>query len=569
MNLITNRQLFSAVYLRELQQGHHVADAVDGARQTIREWRDEYPALDGALRRSEYIKQCLNAMGIAASPRDSSDGYTIFTDAAKVRLAGLCLVTEEAELGRAVKGGHPHARLVRELRKASLQWGILTNGVHWRLCYTGAPAPYEAFLQADLDGLLRTSEPHDFLLFHRFFGGEAFSLSDEQLGLTRFLAESEKRTGAVERHLKAHVERILQELCLGFVQDEATRTYDQESLQVFYRNAIYLLYRILFLFYAEARGLLPIGHALYHPNSLAALLETACQRQEGARHTDAFSLWRRLTRLFVIVDDGDEELGVAAYNGGLFSDTEKPYLKSHKIRDEHLAPALFALGFEETRNGHEHIDYCDLSVRHLGTLYEGLLEYRLNMVEREPRVARESAGKRVFLPMSEAGAVKKGETVLEVGQVYFADDRGERKTSGSYYTPEDVVQYIVSNTVTPKLVERRRPFDKVREEVEHERAVAPTLEKRQQAEQYADVEAVKAVEQGILHLRILDPAMGSGHFLVCAAQTVTDFIIETLNETDWLNADISTDPLLWKRRVVERCIYGVDKNPLAHELAKL
>lgn len=259
----------------------------------------------------------------------------------------------------------------------------------------------------------------------------------------------------------------------------------------------------------------------------------------------------------------------AAYNGGLFSDTEKPYLKNHKIRDEYLAPALFALGFEQTRNGFQPIDYRDLSVRHLGTLYEGLLEYRLNLVEREPVVVREAGGKRVFLPISVAEAVKKGETLLEVGQVYFADDKGERKASGSYYTPEDVVQYIVTNTIVPKLEERRAEFDKVQEEVERERLVSATVEQQQQAERYADNEALKTVEEGVLRLRILDPAMGSGHFLVAATQTVTDFIIETLNATDWENESISTDPLFWKRRVVERCIYGVDKNPLAHELAKL
>src|SRR5260370_8674953 len=73
----------------------------------------------------------------------------------------------------------------------------------------------------------------------------------------------------------------------------------------------------------------------------------------------------------------------------------------------------------------------------------------------------------------------------------------------------------------------------------------------------------------MLSLPILDPGMGSAHFLVAAGQVVTNFIIETLNLTEWVNSSISSDPLTWKRRVVERCIYGVDLNPLAHELAKL
>ena len=150
------------------------------------------------------------------------------------------------------------------------------------------------------------------------------------------------------------------------------------------------------------------------------------------------------------------------------------------------------------KSGCQAIDYRDLSVRHLGTLYEGLLEYRLNLVKREPVVVRETGSKRTFVPVSIAGAVKKGRTILDPGKVYFADDKGERKASGSYYTPDDVVPYIVSNTVTPKLEERRKLFDAVREEVERERAIAPTPEKRLQLERYADKAALETVEQGIL-----------------------------------------------------------------------
>lgn len=567
MDLVSNHQLFSAVYLRELQKGKHAADVLDGARQTIREWREEYSALSDASNRSAYVRQCLSALGVSMSPHE--DGYVLYADATKAEPTGLCLVTDEFDLGRTVKGSHPQARLVRELRKASFQWGMLTNGVRWRLCFADASAPYEVYIEAELDEILKAHTLQDFSLFYRFFGSEAFSISSGLLGLTRFLSESDKRTEAVERHLKGQVEAVLQKLCLGFVQDEAAGSYDAGTLQVIYQNAIYLLYRILFLFYAEARELLPIGSDAYKPVSLAGLVETAYQLQMGATDDDSFSLWKRLTRLFVIVDDGDEELSIAAYNGGLFSDSEKPYLKNHKIRNEYLVPALFALGFEETKRGYQPIDYRDLSVRHLGTLYEGLLEYRLNLVKNEPIVVRESGGKRVFLPMSMAQPVKRGELMLEVGQVYFADDKGERKASGSYYTPEDVVQYIVSNTVTPKLEEHRQAFDVVREEVEQERAVAPTPEHRQQLELYSDQKALDTIEKGILRLCILDPAMGSGHFLVAATQSITDFIIETLNATDWLNENISTDPLIWKRRVVERCIYGVDKNPLAYELAKL
>ena len=155
--------------------------------------------------------------------------------------------------------------------------------------------------------------------------------------------------------------------------------------------------------------------------SLTSIIEHARRRQvAGVQNPDPYSLWKRLTRLFVIVDDGDASVGVQAYNGGLFSDTEKPYLLQHKMGDAYLAPALFALGFVAGKGGPQPIDYRDLSVRHLGTLYEGMLEYRLNLVTVEPVVVRESGGKRSFVAQSAAGPIKKGETMLGLGKVYFA-----------------------------------------------------------------------------------------------------------------------------------------------------
>jgi hypothetical protein len=239
-------------------------------------------------------------------------------------------------------------------------------------------------------------------------------------------------------------------LCLGFVNDEAATSYDREKLDEIYNNTIYLLYRILFLFYAEARILLPIDRADYREASLAAMVEDAYQRQvQGVQNPDRFALWKRLTRLFVIVDDGSEPFGVRPYNGGLFSDRERPYLYHHHIADEYLAPALFDLAYVIGKGAPQLvpqlIDYRDLSVHHLGTLYEGMLEYKLNIVDTEPVVVRENGGKRIYIPQSAAGPIHRGETILKVGEVYFADDKGERKSNGSYYTPEDVVQYIVSN----------------------------------------------------------------------------------------------------------------------------
>ncbi len=572
---IINRQLFSETYLQERRAEKFSHDTIGAEKQTMREWREACPRLEDDVALRRYVGSCLSTLCLSYSTQTSS--FTLYAEALKVKPVGICLIVNDPDLGRTTKGKHHQANLIKYLRDASLRWGIVTNGRRWRLCYAQASAPYEVFLEMDLDALLEKQDLSGYYLFHLLFGQAAFTTTVQTLngeiaeaGLDRYLKESEKRIEAVQRYMRSQVESILQALCLGFVQDEAAGSYTREMLDEIYRNAIYLLYRILFLFYAESRELLPIQDISYKNISLASIVEEArLQRQTGKEDPDPFSLWKHLTHLFVVVDDGDNSTGVRPYNGGLFSDQEKPYLKEHKIANVYLAPALFELGYIQGKAGITPIDYSDLSVRHLGTLYEGLLEYRLNLVEHERIVVRDQKNKRIFIPISQAGVVKRAETILEVGQVYFADDKGERKSSGSYYTPEDVVQYIVANTVLPVLQKRRQSVEKFLAQLQRELTVAANREEQLRVERYADQEILASVERKLLSLRILDPAMGSAHFLIAAGQVITNFIVETLNLTEWANDLVSSDPLIWKRRVVERCLYGVDLNPLAHELAKL
>src|SRR6266516_5324893 len=136
-----------------------------------------------------------------------------------------------------------------------------------------------------------------FLLFYLLFGQQAFTTvqskntNAQKRGFDRYLEESEKRIEAIQRYLRSQVEPILQSLCLGFVQDEASGSYTREMLYEIYRNAIFLLYRILFLFYAEARGLLPTQDANYPQIGIDGIVEDErLYQQEGIHDHDPFSL---------------------------------------------------------------------------------------------------------------------------------------------------------------------------------------------------------------------------------------------------------------------------------------
>ena len=272
--------------------------------------------------------------------------------------------------------------------------------------------------------------------------------------------------------------------------------------------------------------------------------------------------------LFRRIDRGDPSLGVPRYDGGLFSaDTpENLFLERHKLSDRAVARAVDIM----VRDAGEPVDYAYLSVRNLGTIYEGLLENRLG-----------------------------GEAVL-----YLVNDKGERKLSGSYYTPDFIVEYNVSQTLEPILDERSARFTAAMDRIaDLHRKLRQALDKTtNQRLQAGLADAERDALEAFLGIKCCDPAMGSGHFLVNAVDHLTDGIIRRMqvyHDThpdvpwDWnpvqrqiermrreilaemAGQGIAMDPArlddtaLLTRLVMKRCIYGVDLNPLAVELAKL
>ena len=166
------------------------------------------------------------------------------------------------------------------------------------------------------------------------------------------------------------------------------------------------------------------------------------------------NLWDRIDELFQLIDQGSasreipkEDLHIPAYNGGLFRMNPDPddspetrFLTTHTVGDEYLARVIELLTRSRTgTSGKIFVDYSSLDVRHLGSIYEGLLEYQLNIAD-EPLALDD--GEYVLADGGSAVAV-------EPGEVYLTTDSGERKATGSYYTPECVVEHIVENTLGP------------------------------------------------------------------------------------------------------------------------
>ena len=413
----------------------------------------------------------------------------------------------------------PADQIAFYMRHAGTPWGLLTNGRRWRLYHRDTVERQDRYYEVDLKDLANGGEPEPFLAFYAFFRRAAFDPPvGDALTLDGMLRESVDYARGVSDSLKAQVFDTLRHLAQGFLDYPRNKLEPTPAtLREIYTSSLIILYRLLFVLYAEARELLPLRESPAYRDeySLYAVAREAARRLDSGVTllTDTGRTWAKLHDLFGIINSGSLPLKVATFNGGLFDPQRHPFLERYTVGDAQLQLALDKLArMVGPKTGvREFIDYRDLAERHLGTIYEGLLEYHLQPIIRTP----------------------------DGFSTELVNDKGERHRTGSYYTPDFVVQYIVETTLRPVL----------------DAAVAGKA---------TDDEQLTAV----LAVNCLDPAMGSGHFPVAAMEYIARYLVELAVRPP---ADAGDEPDLayWKRRVAQSCIYGVDLNPLAVDLAKL
>jgi type I restriction-modification system DNA methylase subunit len=442
--------------------------------------------------------------------------------------------------------GNPSQQIDEYLRYSELPWGILTDGRYWRL-YGRETSKYNRYYAVDLDWLLENNDANAFLAFYAFFRREAFASG----WLNNVLAGSEDFAQKLTDRLEGEVYDALELIAQGFLDFRRNRlTATSDTLREIYEQSLVLLYRLLFIFYAESREILPLNaNRLYTTqhslNAIKRDVRTAIDFNH-ALNPDSSATYSRLRDLFFAIDAGDSRLDIPAYNGRLFSDEEHPFLRDHVVGDLHLVPALDKLARVEALDGSRglkrvFVDYRDLEVRHLGSIYEKLLEYELAAAD-TPLALKGGE----YIP---AGAGEK--PLKEVGQVYLKTGSNQRKVTGSYYTPDYIVRFIVEKTLEPLLTE----------------ITARHADLDEQGDWRVRPGAEAALRDAILGLNVLDPATGSGHFIA----DVTAYIAEWLRGLRLRPADLGDEDELiyWKRLVAGVCVYALDINPLAVELAKL
>lgn len=545
-----------------------------------------WPVL-GALGWTEALRQ----QNLTAAGREDVPDGLLFEDAAAKARAnasahewqryghGLAVVESKRwarpldRAGRRDEATAPSTQILRYLRRiddltrGQLRWGILTNGSRWRLYWAGARSVSEEFLEIDLARVLgRTGDDlsagpddrkHWLRVFAVMFGRAAF-LKDAG-GIT-FHARALRQAAFYEERVAASLATLVFTEVFPAIARAIAGAAPTSPLQEVREASLVLLYRLLFLLYAEDRGLLPVRDRRYDDYALRPLREEIGRRMGKG---DVFSasaspIWNRIGDLSRMIDKGDASVGLPPYNGGLFSTEKTPLLERIRIPDAIMALTIDALSFERTGMLRRYINYRDLSVQQLGSIYERLLEHELT---------------------------------VEDGTLSVRPNAFARKNSGSYYTPDALVGLILDQTLEPLIAERRDAF-----------GVALAALRPSDNEDYRRRELdVADPAEAILGLRVLDPAMGSGHFLVSLVDTLTDHVLDAMAEVavaaaaldhrsplaaeivktrnrilgnaraaNWAIEEAQLDDRhIVRRMVLKRCIYGVDKNPMAVELAKV
>ena len=400
-------------------------------------------------------------------------------------------------------------------------WGIVSDGCTLRLMRDNASLTRPAWIEADLEKIFTEGLFADFSALWSLIHTSRFGAADSapsDCPLERWRERGRIEGSAAKEKLRLGVEAALLELGCGFLEEPANADLrgalqtGELTRQEYFEELLRLVYRLIFLFAAEDRDLLhspnapTTARATYRDGYSVGRLRDRCTRNAALdRHRDA---WEGLRALFSALSNGVPELGLVAL-GGLFTSSNIADLTAARITNRRLLKAIWHLSwFRPDGQPMTRVNWRDMQTEELGSVYESLLEL-IPIVHLETRSFAFTYG----------DAANRG---------------NERKTTGSYYTPDSLVQLLLATTLDPVLdaAEARNPTDPAPE---------------------------------ILKLSFIDPACGSGHFLLGAARRAATRIAR--NRLSGAPSQEAFQHAL--REVVSNCIFGVDRNPMAVELCKV
>jgi hypothetical protein len=415
----------------------------------------------------------------------------------------------------------PHALVQEYLNGTEHLWAIATNGYRWRLLRDSSLMTRLTYIEFDLEQILGGENFAEFGLFYRLFHRSRLpqGMDDADKCLLEFYhQEALQQGGRVRDRLRDGVEKALKQLGTGFLQHPRNEHLRQKlangkelSELGYYRQLLRLIYRLLFLMVAESRNLLltdedpekaRIYREYYSIERLRELAERSNWRREGFQ-----DVWQGLRVTFQLFDENwrGQLLGLSPLNSDLFGSNTLADLDDCGIDNYDLLGAIRHLSLYQADGQIRRVNYAALDVEELGSVYESLLEFHPQIGQRQGIYAFD----------------------LVFGS--------ERKTTGSYYTPPELVQQLIKTALEPVMEEKLKSAGEDR-------------------------------EAALLSLKVVDPACGSGHFLLAAARRLGKELARIRTQ----EVEPGQEPLRGAiHDVIQNCIYGVDLNPLAVDLCKV
>jgi len=439
----------------------------------------------------------------------------------------------------------PHSLMQEFLNRSDDHlWGFLSNGLRLRVLRDNVSLTRAAYVEFDLEAMMNGELYADFSLLwlvchqSRVEAPSVPPSGGERGGdcwLERWSREAAAQGTRALDALRGGVQEAIAALGRGFLAHPANRDLKttlksgELNVQDYYRQLLRLVYRLIFLFVAEDRDLLLLpgtpaeAQRRYAGFYSVRRLRDLAEVQRGGPHPD---LYRCLRQVFVLLREGYEPLGLPGLGSFLFSERSTPAMDGADLANRDLLDAVRTLAFTIEGKVRRPVDYRNLGSEELGSVYESLLELH---------------------PQLNAGA-----GTFDLGVAAGS----ERKTTGSYYTPSSLIQSLLDSALEPVVEDRLA--DVKREDVKRKDV------KRKDDDDYAL--RFTDYEEAILSIKVVDPACGSGHFLVAAAHRLARHLARARTGDD---EPAPAELRAALRDVVRRCIHGVDINPMAVELCKV
>ena len=454
---------------------------------------------------------------------------------------------------------NPHFQLIEYLSFLRINFGFLTNGRNWRLYDSSKASGDKKFYEINLEAIIENNDLEAFKYFFHLFKKDNFIQKAQKESLIEKVSKQEES-------FRLDIENNLKSVIYGYDNEDSIfeligkqifHTNPTARLEEIYENSLYLIFRLLFIAYFEDKfSETLIKHRYYKEYALSSIYEFL-----ETNNDSSYTAYRKLRGLFEILDRGDEAIEIPLFNGGLFDSTRARFLDQPKLIDnQSLFKILFGLYF--VRKADLSVfkrDFKTLNISHLGTIYEGLLEFRFEVAQ-EDLVYLEygekgSKSKKLsgYFDTYDYTAIEKKNKVFKAqnykkGELYLVSSSNSRKNSASYYTPSSLSKWMVKEAIDQELERNKDVFN----------------------------------------IKILDNSCGSGHFLVEALDYLCEKTLLLSSDNEQLNKLIEDEKqriqenligfeelpeideqAILKRLLLKKTIFGVDYNPFAIELTKL